>query len=783
MSPRARSYFVAALLALALTGISAPLSGAPTPVVSADQEADGVTFHLAGAILKLQVFSERTVRVECAPGSALPDLKSLSVVGAPTPTHWTFRETPSGYILATDALQVRVDRKTAAVTFFDSNSKVCLAEVAGGGKTFQVRQEFALSPDEAIFGLGQPKDGTWNYRGDKVLLEQANMRIAIPFLVSSRGYGLFWDNPAIGEVTVGAPGKKATLAWSSEAGYAINYYFIYGPELDEVIGGYRELTGSAPLMGKWFYGFWQCRERYRTQQEVLDIAARYRARGTPFDGIIQDWQYWSPNTWGSHAFDPIRYPDPAAMVAQLHQENVHIIISVWPKFDLGTDHFKQLDAIHGFFDPVIPYVYPKGQGKWYDPFNPAARALYWRQISDSLFKLGIDGWWLDASEPELSGNWGEIRDLSTAGGPGALVANAYPLMTTTAVYQGQRGDTSAKRVFILTRSAYAGQQRNAAVSWSGDIRGDWATFGKQIPDGLNFALSGIPYWNTDIGGFFGGKAADPKFRELFTRWFQFGAFCPLFRVHGTNGPREMWRFDPATDAVLVKYDQLRYRLLPYIYSTAWEVTSAGGTIMRPLVMDFRTDARAVAVSDQYLFGRALLVNPVTTPGAVKRDVYLPAGWDWYDFWTGARVRGGKTISAAAPIATLPLYVKAGSIVPLGPVVNYAMEKPAAPLELRVYRGHNGMFNLYEDAGDSYAYEKGEYSIIPMAWDEGTGQLTIGARRGSFPGMVADREFRIVWVRDGRGVGLPEETSPDVNISYHGDAVVVPAVAAMKLAGG
>ncbi len=758
---------------------------AVAPAATARKEADGVTFRFAGKVMKLQVYSDRIVRVVCAPGTTLPEVTSLSVIAKPAAVRWTFQEAPDDFDLVTGAVRARVDRRTGAVALFDASGKPYLNEVEGGGKIFgptliknltayKVRQEFNLAPGESIFGLGQHQTGAWNYRGSTVHLMQSNTNIAIPVLISSRGYGLLWDNPAITDVEVGVSGKEHVLAWTSEAGRAIDYYFLAGPSLDDVVADYRQLTGEAPMFGKWAFGFWQCRERYKTQEELLGVADEYRRRNIPIDGIIQDWQYWSPAPWGSHAFDPSRYPDPAGMVKQLHRENFHLLISVWPRFEVGSEHYRQLEAVNGLFEPVFPNVFPKGEGKWYDPFNPKARQIYWQEISDTLFKIGIDGWWLDATEPELGGKWGEIRDLSTADGSGALVANAYPLMTTTAVYEGQRAESSQKRVFILTRSAYAGQQRNATVCWSGDIRGDWATFQKQLPAGLNFSLTGVPYWNTDIGGFFGGSPDDPKYRELFTRWFQFGAFCPMFRVHGTGPPKEMWRFGPETEAILVKFDRLRYRLLPYVYSVAWQVTTARDTMMRPLVMDFRTDARAVKVSDQFMFGRAMLVNPVVTPGTTSRNVYLPAGGDWYDFWTGRLVPGGRTIDAMAPIDTMPIFIKAGTILPMGPEVRYAMESQAAPIELRVYRGKDSAFTLYEDAGDDYNYETGEYAEIPITWNEAMGKLTVGARKGSYPGMPKEREFHVVWVRDGKGVGVPEEKTIDATVSYNGAAVEVPA---------
>ncbi|MGA2443402.1 MAG: TIM-barrel domain-containing protein, partial [Tepidisphaeraceae bacterium] len=401
------------------------------------------------------------------------------------------------------------------------------------------------------------------------------------------------------------------------------------------------------------------------------------------------------------------------------------------------------------------------------------REIYWRQISKNLFSVGIDGWWQDATEPELSGKWGEFRDYATAAGPGARVFNAYPLMTTSAVYQGQRAESTDKRVLILTRSAYAGQQRNAAITWSGDIHGHWDVFAKQIPAGINFCLAGIPYWNTDIGGFFGSKPADPAYRELFTRWFQFGAFCPMFRVHGTDQPKEIWRFTDDTSKILLNYDLLRYRLLPYVYSVAWSVTHDDSTMMRGLVLDFRDDPKTYNIPDQYMFGPAIMVNPVTTPGAATRPVYLPADNVWFDFWTGKSLPGGQTIAALAPIQTIPLFVRAGSIIPLGPPTESAMGKQADPIELRIYPGKDGAFNLYEDEGDNYNYEKGIRAVIPIAWNDSRGLLTIGARQGEFPGMLQSRTFRIIRVRDSHGAGPLPTQKPDAQVSYNGQTVDAP----------
>jgi alpha-D-xyloside xylohydrolase len=459
------------------------------------------------------------------------------------------------------------------------------------------------------------------------------------------------------------------------------------------------------------------------------------------------------------------------MVDSIHKMNAHILISVWARFDLDTANGKELERAGALYPPVIPNVYPKGQGKWYDAFNAEGRRIYWKQIWDRLGTMGMDGWWLDATEPEIGGKWGEYRTYTTAEGSGAAVFNAYPLMTTTGIYQGQRAQTDKKRAIVLTRSAYAGQQRNSAISWSGDIRGTWDVFRKQIPAGLNFSMSGIPYWNTDIGGFFGGNPKDPKYQELFVRWFQFGTFTPMFRVHGTGAGKEFWQFDEPTQQTLRKFERLRYRLMPYIYSVSWQVTDKGGSMLRPLVMDFASDRNALTIADQYLFGPDLMVNPVITAGATTRPVYLPGKTAWYDFWTGKRETAGGRVDASAPIESMPLYVPAGSILPLGPDVEYVDQKPADPLEVRVYPGANGSFTLFEDAGESYDYEHGAYTTIPLRWNDSTKTLTIGKRAGAYEGMLKQRTFRVVLVDRQRGGGL-DESAGVRPVAYSGEEVRV-----------
>jgi alpha-D-xyloside xylohydrolase len=743
----------------------------PAEVRTVSTERDGVAIKMNGNQLKLQVFAPGAIRVVYGSDEAIAATKSFAVIGKPTSDGWKVIEDDNEVQLITGKIKARVNKSTDVVSFYDANGQVILAE--NSERKSLSKQSFKLSRDEAIYGLGQHPNGLMNYRGASIKLQQENGEIAVPMLVSSSGYGVLWDNPAITNVKVGsAEEANPLLAFSSEAADVLDYYFIYGPKLDEVIGGYRKLTGAAPMMSKWTWGFWQSRERYKTQKELVDVVEEYRKRGVGLDGIIQDWQYWKPGQWGSHEFDPNRYPDPTAMVKAVHDAKAHIIVSVWPKFDVNTKNAIELEGEGAIYPKTYQSVYPKGKNRWYDPFNLKGRLFYWKQISENLFSRGFDGWWLDASEPELSGKWGEMRDINTAQGPGAKVYNAWPLMHTTAVYKGQRAETRGKRVFILTRSAYAGQQRNAAVTWSGDIKGTWDVFAKQIPAGLNFCLSGIPYWNTDIGGFFGGNPSDPNYAELFTRWFEFGAFCPMFRVHGTNYPKEIWKFDDATQRIMADYIELRYHLIPYIYSCSWMVTNQGYTMMRPLAMDFQNDANVFNIKDQFMFGPALMINPVTQPAAVSRNVYLPKDTNWIDFWTGQSYQGGQIIDTPAAIGKIPIFVRAGSIIPYGPAIQHATQSND-PIEIRVYPGADGAFTLYEDQDDTYSYEIEVYAAIRFTWNQSKQNLTIGDRQGKFPGMLRSRWFNVVWVSPEHGAGITPDAKPDWIFDYNGQNITLP----------
>jgi alpha-D-xyloside xylohydrolase len=788
-----RLSFVAIIAVLAMS-----LAPAWAAVTASKELPDGAQFTVDGGTLRIQFWSPDIVRVTYAAAAELPTIMSLSVVASPEAVQLTRQENDEVFTLLSPRMTVRIDKQTGAASFLDLADHMLLREAAQGRKIepatqtgvtgASCSQSFELPPDEGIYGLGQHQRGVWDYRtGGTVRLAQSNTEVGVAVMTSSKGYVLLWDNPAVTAVSAEAASESDTsrniLRWSSEWGKAIDYYFCYvDGTIEAAMRAYRNLTGDAPLMPRWMLGFWQCKERYASQEELLGVAKKYRELKVPVDGIIQDWQYWPPGntTWGSHQFDPNRYPDPVGMFKELHAMHYHTLISVWPKFDLGSDNSKELNAAGGMFPQVTRYVFPPGQGQWYNPFNPKGREVYWKQMRDQLFAKGVDGWWLDAPEPEINAR--DWRAYPTGMGPGYEVFNTYPLMHSTGIYQGQRATTDEKRVVILTRSAYAGQQRNSAITWSGDIQATWRVLRNQIPAGLNFSLSGIPYWNTDTGGFFGnrsagnGDATNPQYQELFSRWFQFSAFCPMFRVHGSYGlkpGREFYRFDEKTQAILRTYLDLRYRLLPYTYSVAWQVTSNGSTFMRPLVMDFPNDKEVLGIGNQYLFGPSILVTPVTAAGATTQSVYLPSGSaSWYNFWTGETSPDGRRVEVAAPIETLPLFIRPGSILPLGPFLQYSNEKPANPIELRIYPGANGSFTLYEDEGDSYRYEKGVYAMIPFAWDDAAKTLTIGPRQGDFPGMLKERTFNVVLVKNTHGNGIAVAGTPDQVVKYSGTELKV-----------
>jgi len=603
------------------------------------------------------------------------------------------------------------------------------------------------SGDVAILLDGRQIAGVTNMWTPRAIVGKVTLPAHTKVALTVRGGGK--------DVKLFARALGDTSTFRSDYGQAIDYTVFHGPALDDVIASYRAATGEAPLWPKWAFGLWQCRERYSSSKHLLDTAAEFRRRGIPADLIIQDWQYWGPHGWGSYEWDEKQYPDPAELIKGLHDLHFKFMISVW-----CNPHGKTGEALKAGNALV---------GEWIDVFSAPGRDIRWKYLNEAFYSIGTDGWWGDATEPGDPGTALLGKPLSI--GPGEQFTNAYPLFASRSLYEGQRATSPDKRVVTLTRSAFPGQQRYAAATWSGDINGDWETFRRQIPAGLNVSLTGQPYWTTDCAGFF--RPADQyrsaDFNELLVRWFQWSTFCPILRVHGYKTETEMWKWLPDTQKHLLAYDRLRYRLLPYNYSVAARVTFQGDTFMRALGMDFPQDPKAWNVGDEYLFGPAFLVTPVTQSRATSREVYLPAGARWVDFWAGRAQEGGQTITVEAPLAQLPLLVRAGSIVPLGPDVQYANEKPADPIELRVYPGADGTFTLYEDEGDGYGYEKRRHATIPFTWNDRARTLTIGARQGEFPGMLKTRTFRIVLVAPGAGTGI-ETATTTFEVRYDGHSV-------------
>jgi len=916
------------LAASAIAGFAAPSL--------LDRQPDGMILHLSSGDLRIQLFSDSMVRVAFAATADSFTHASLSRIAPPSSTvPFTIEESPSGFTLITGKLRVFADRETGRVTFADRDGKLLLAETRDGRKlepaevqgekTFHIQQKWQAQ-DESLYGLGQMQLGSVDIKGYDLDLWQHNTNVVVPFLVSSRGYGIFWDNtsytrfgdqspfesipaanlldesgksggltertadgsaPArqsaqlslhiqLTEAEINHPekvadpwsGKKQSwsgsilapvagdyqfqaysnggirvwlggklmmdhwrqnwLPWNdqvrvhlhageklavriendpeqqstlefrwktpnaesdtslwSEVGDGIDYDFVYGPSIDEVIAGYRQLTGKATMPPNWAFGLWQSRQRYETAQQSLDVVNEFRKRQIPFDNIVQDWQYWPVDAWGSHQFEPSRFPDPKAWTDAIHAAHSHLMISVWGKFNPNTDNAKEMLAKGYLYLPNLkenvkdwidqPYTF-------YDAFNPEARKLFWAQIDAHIFSKGIDAWWMDATEPDLLPSPPTLDGQRThmtpnAAGTAARELNGYALENSLGVFTGQRETAPNQRVFILTRSGFAGIQRYATAIWSGDITSTWTAMAKQIPAGLGASISGLPYWTMDTGGYtmqqrFSNEpmtAADQEeWRELNARWFEMSAFTPILRVHGELRPREMWTLGDNTPAyhAELKFDHLRYELFPYIYSLAGWSTQNDYTMLRPLAIDFTADRTARELNDEYMFGPALLVAPVTQYKQRSRQVYLPPAAAWYDYWTGKPAASGA-ITAEAPYEQIPVYVRAGSIIPYGPDVQYVGEKPADPITLYVYAGADGAFTLYEDQGTTNDYEKGAFSQIPIRWDDKTGTLTIGKRSGSFEGMLAHRGFHVVLVTKDHPAGFPFTSASAKTVEYTG----------------
>jgi len=757
--------------------------------------------------IEIQFYSPSIIRVLKWPEGDTFTKESLSVIKTPQSSILKITEKGDELHISSGRLTATLNLKNGRVAFKTLNGKTLLNEKEAGAafthfndagvETYSVMQSFILDEDEAIYGLGQQQEGKMVQRDLELRMIQGINYTYIPFFQSVKGYGLFWDNYS---PTVFSDNRQETY-FDSEVGACIDYYFMAGGNADGVITLMRDLTGQVPMFPLWTYGYWQSKERYKSQDETVGVVRKYRELGVPLDGIIQDWRYWDNNyLWNAMEFLCAEFPDPQKFIDEVHELHAHMIITIWSSFGPKTKQYRDLEEKDMLFDFL---TWPEsGSPKWppnpdypsgvrvYDAYHPEARDIYWKYLHQGLFSLGIDGWWMDSTEPDHFHPIPSDFDNQTYLGSFRKVRNAYPLMTVGGVYKGQRAVTSDKRVFILTRSAFAGQQRYGANSWSGDVVASWEALRNQISGGLNFSLTGIPYWNSDIGGFFlwnfNKPLEDADYRELYVRWLQFGAFCPMMRSHGTDAPREIYRFgkkgEPFYDAI-EKFINLRYRLLPYIYSTSWDVTANQSSMMRALMMDFADDKNALDINDQYMFGKSILVCPVTEGMYSKdreedfstmggRKLYLPEGTDWIDFWTGETHSGGQTIDKATPIDIMPLYVKAGAILPIGPEVQYAAEKKWDTLEIRVYPGADGKFVFYEDEFDNYNYEKGSYSTIPFHWDDGKKELTIGGRKGFFPGMPDQRTFRIVLVSPNHGTGGKTTEHVEKSVTYKGVEKIV-----------
>lgn len=774
------------LLATLLYGI-----GASVYAQSFTRTNKGITVNTSASLVELRFYSPSIVRVLKSSSKKIAEPLNLSVIVQPINTSFSVKQDGQRLIVTTKALKIELNTNDGRLSYYSLTGKILMSEQANNNHLSNgesIKQEFNLPSKDAIYGLGQHQEGVMNLRNHTVMLRQQNMEIAIPVLVSSGGYGIFWDNAS----STKFQDRNGTTSFESAAGNLINYYFIDGGNADGVITGIRKLTGNAPMFPKWVFGFWQSRERYTSQQELLGVVKKYRDLHVPLDGIVQDWQYWGKgdSVWNAVDFGNPLYPNPKAMIDSVHQLHAHMIISVWPNFGPQTKIYKEFKAKGMLFDfktwPEDPSV------KVYDAFNPEARDIYWKYINKNLLSKGIDGWWLDATEPE-QGNPAQSDSAQTYLGKFKNLRNAYPLATTSGVYEHQQQANPNKRVFILTRSAYAGQQRYGTMTWSGDIQGTWDVLRKQISGGLNLSLSGIPYWNTDIGGFYSGTKypkgiADPAFQELYTRWFEFATFTPMLRSHGTNTPREIFQFgkkgDWAYDAQ-EKFINLRYRLQPYIYSSAWQITAHSSTMMRALAMDFPSDTAVLNINNQYMFGKSILVAPVTDSLYVSRangnttvnfntvksqSVYLPKGANWINFWNGQSYQGGQKIETKVPIDQIPLFVKAGSIIPFGPLQQYTGQQTDDKLEIRIYPGANSEFTLYEDENDGYNYEHGLYSLINFKWNDKTHTLTVSNRQGSFPGMLKTRIFNISLIAPGKTNGINTSVST-YSLNYIGKQLI------------
>ena len=762
-----------------------------TVVVSSyEQTETGVRVKINELYVNLMLYADDILRVVKTYGEKV-DKKSLSVVATPSttvPFEVTNNPEDNTVTLATSKLkaicymnsgQVEVLRYNGSKLIGEAESGTSmLAKKDGPFDSYQISTTFRLDDDEQIFGMGQIQDGLLNRRGQTFSLTQDNMKVCIPYFQSTKNYALFWDNYS---PTTFTDNKDGTRFQST--GKEIDYYVLSGDDSNGVLASMRKLTGHSPMPALWNFGLYQSKERYTSTTEVKEVVDKYRTLGVPIDCIVQDWQYWGENNsnWNALEFLNPKYADAEDMIQHVHDKNAKLMISIWANFGPATKPYDELNKL-GRLIPINSYPWNNGVQP-YDVYDENARNIYWKYLYNGLVSKGIDAYWMDSTEPDYT-NWQE-KDLDYVSGDGRTwrsLRNAFPIAHVGGVATHHRtceeaDDTylKGKRVSILTRSAFAGQQRYGANTWSGDVTSSWTNFAAQIPAACNLSVCGIPYWNSDIGGFFTGSfggVGDPNWRRLYMRWMQFGTFTPMMRFHGTNTPREIYQFGREGDETgdfdhILKYVKMRYRMLPYLYSTAWQIHKADATFMRALAVAFNGDTDGYGVTDEYMFGESFLVAPIVQDAVTSRNVYLPADTKWIDFWTGETFDGRQTIKKQAHIDIIPLYVKAGSILPWGPDVQYSTEKKWDNLEIRVYPGADGSFTLYEDENDGYGYEEGQYTEIPFRWDDETQTLTIGARNGSFTGMLENRTFRIVKVSTRRGTGDLHATQYEATVSYNG----------------
>ncbi len=773
--------------------------------VSVQAESRDYKFSAPQVDVTVRFYAPGIVRVTKVPTGKVLERPSMVVIAQPEEVEVSVKGKRT---LSSSALRISVDENSGCVTFRTAGGKLLLREIktdfiermSGPDKgAYRVTQTFLLDKNEPVYGLGTVQDGKMNRRGTSILMEQSNIQDYQNVLQSIKGWGLFWDNYSRTQFSDNEEG----MTFSSEVGDGIDYYFMYGGSADGVIAQMRQLSGQVPMFPLWTYGYWQSKERYKTEGELYGVVEKYRQLQVPLDGIIQDWQYWGSNyTWNAMEFISEHFTNAKRTIERIHERNAHVMISIWASFGPMTKPYRQLaekDLLYDFetwpqsgLSPWPPRMdYPSGV-RVYDAFSPEARDIYWQNLK-RLYDYDIDAWWMDSTDPDFFNPKEEDYDHKAGNGTWRSLRNAFPLASVSGVYENQRKVGEDKRVFIMTRSAFAGQQRYGSNMWSGDVNSSWDMLRKQIPAGLSFSLTGNPNFNTDIGGFFCGAyntggnmaAQNIQYQELYVRWMQYGLFCPVFRSHGADAPREIYQFgkkgDAAYDAI-EKMIRLRYRLLPYLYSTAWQVTSAQESYLRPLFSDFAGDPKVWEMTDEFMFGRSILAAPIveaqyTKEVIVKGDAmsgwdkqkavasqsaeevdfsqsrqtskYLPKGTRWYDFWTNKVYRGGQTVTLETAFDRVPMFVRAGSILPLGPEMQYVGEKSWDNLEMRVYPGADGSFTLYEDEGDNYNYEKGVYSTVEFTWDDSRRELTVGDRKGEYPGMLMKRTFTVV---------LPDGTS-------------------------